>query len=85
MEHSMDAEWMADGKCRDMPPSVFFPSDGLGVQVAQRICADCPVADACLEYALANRIDHGVWGGRSERERRRILRARRARRVTAAR
>ena len=73
----MDAEWMADGKCRDMPPSVFFPSDGLGVQVAQRICADCPVADACLEYALANRIDHGVWGGRSERERRRILRRRR--------
>jgi WhiB family redox-sensing transcriptional regulator len=85
MEHSMDAEWMVDGKCRELPPSVFFPSDGLGVQVAQRICADCPVADACLEYALANRIDHGVWGGRSERERRRILRARRARRVGSAR
>ena len=74
----MDTEWMADGKCREVPPAVFFPSDGLGVQEAQRICADCPVSDACLEYALANRIDHGVWGGRSERERRRILRRRRS-------
>jgi WhiB family redox-sensing transcriptional regulator len=73
----MDAQWMADGKCREVPPAVFFPSDGLGVQAAQRICAECPVSDACLEYALANRIDHGVWGGRSERERRRILRRRR--------
>lgn len=73
----MDTDWMADGKCREVPPAVFFPSDGLGVQEAQRICADCPVANECLEYALANRIDHGVWGGRSERERRRILRRRR--------
>jgi WhiB family transcriptional regulator, redox-sensing transcriptional regulator len=73
----MDTEWMADGKCREVPPATFFPSDGLGVQSAQKICAECPVADACLEYALANHIDHGVWGGRSERERRRILRRRR--------
>jgi len=73
----MDTQWMADGKCREVPPALFFPSDGLGVQAAQRICAECPVSDACLEYALANRIDHGVWGGRSERERRRILRRRR--------
>lgn len=73
----MDTEWMARGKCREVPPAVFFPSDGVGVQAAQRVCADCPVADPCLEYALANRIDHGIWGGRSERERRRILRRRR--------
>jgi WhiB family redox-sensing transcriptional regulator len=73
----MDTDWMAMGKCREVAPAVFFPSDGLGVQAAQKICADCPVSDACLEYALTNRIDHGVWGGRSERERRRILRRRR--------
>ncbi|MGH8982185.1 MAG: WhiB family transcriptional regulator [Acidimicrobiales bacterium] len=73
----MNTDWMANGKCRDLPPAFFFPSDGLGVQAAQRVCAECPVADACLEYALASRIDHGVWGGRSERERRRILRRRR--------
>lgn len=73
----MDNEWMADGKCREMPPETFFPSDGVGVIRAQRVCATCPVATQCLEYALTNHIDHGVWGGKSERERRRILRARR--------
>ena len=73
----MDTEWMSQGKCNDTPPSTFFPSDGVGVDVARRICADCSVKAACLEYALYNRIDHGVWGGTSERERRRILRQRR--------
>jgi WhiB family transcriptional regulator, redox-sensing transcriptional regulator len=77
----MDMTWMAEGKCRDVHPSVFFPSDGVGVEVARRICLDCPVKAPCLEYALRNRIDHGVWGGASERERRRILRQRR---ITAA-
>jgi WhiB family redox-sensing transcriptional regulator len=73
----MDAEWMGQGNCRDLEPSLFFPSDGVGVEVARRICADCPVKEPCLEYALVNRIDHGVWGGASERERRRIARQRR--------
>lgn len=73
----MDIEWMAEGNCADKPPGVFFPSDGVGVDVARRICSTCPVKQVCLEYALRNRIDHGVWGGTSERERRRILRSRR--------
>jgi WhiB family redox-sensing transcriptional regulator len=73
----MDTDWMEVGKCKDLSPSIFFPSDGVGVQEAQRICAECPVAEACLEYALVERVDHGVWGGKSERERRRILRRRR--------
>lgn len=73
----MDTTWMNKGKCRDIPPDLFFPSDGVGVDVARQICADCPVKSPCLEYALGNRIDHGVWGGTSERERRRILRQRR--------
>ncbi len=81
----MDTEWMTAGKCQDMPPSVFFPNDGVGVEVARRICADCPVKTACLEYALLNRIDHGVWGGASERERRRIARRRRLETVTDSR
>ena len=75
----MDTAWMARGRCRDIPPSVFFPSDGVGVDVARRICSECPVREPCLEYALRNRIDHGVWGGASERERRRLLKARRVR------
>ena len=73
----MGTDWMSEGKCRDLSPTIFFTSDGIGVQVAQRICAECPVADACLQYALDQRVDHGVWGGTSERERRRLARQRR--------
>jgi len=69
--------WMAEGNCRNHPPATFFPSDGVGVDRARKICATCPVVSECLEYALENRIEHGVWGGASERERRRILRRRR--------
>jgi WhiB family redox-sensing transcriptional regulator len=70
--------WMADARCHDLPPAVFFPSDGAGVEVARRYCAECPVRTECLEYALQHHIDHGVWGGASERERHRIARSRRA-------
>jgi WhiB family redox-sensing transcriptional regulator len=86
-EHRIDQEdlsadlaspWMANARCRDLPPAVFFPSDGAGVEVARRYCAECPVRMECLEYALQHHIDHGVWGGASERERRRIARSRRA-------
>jgi WhiB family redox-sensing transcriptional regulator len=73
----MTKDWMARGNCRDHPPATFFPSDGVGVEVARRICASCPVKSPCLEYALRNGVDHGVWGGASERERRRIARQRR--------
>ena len=73
----MDTNWMARGNCRDEVPARFFPSDGVGVDHARRICATCPVQAPCLEYALEQRIDHGVWGGASERERRRILKRRR--------
>lgn len=65
--------WMTEGSCRLYPPNKFFPSDGAGVDRAQKICASCPVAAECLTYALELRIEHGVWGGCSERERRRIL------------
>jgi WhiB family transcriptional regulator, redox-sensing transcriptional regulator len=68
---------MGKGKCAELAPDIFFPSDGAGVEVARRICADCPVKTPCLEYAMRNHIDHGVWGGTSERERRRIARRRR--------
>lgn len=77
-EPSTDHDWMRDATCRGRSPSEFFPSDGVGVERARRMCAECPVRLECLEYALSRRIDHGVWGGCSERERRRILRRRRA-------
>jgi len=73
----METQWMASGSCRNLAPETFFPSDGVGVDVARKICERCPVKSPCLEYAMENHIDHGVWGGTSERERRRIARQRR--------
>ena len=69
--------WMDDALCRSASPGDFFPSDGVGVERAKRVCAECPVRAECLEYALTQRIEHGVWGGCSERERRRMMRTRR--------
>ena len=77
IENPNDASWMLDARCRGVDPAEFFPSDGVGVDKARKICDQCPVKVECLEYALTYRIDHGVWGGASERERRRILRRRR--------
>jgi WhiB family transcriptional regulator, redox-sensing transcriptional regulator len=77
MEPPDEYAWMIRGRCRAVDPALFFPSDGIGVEIAQRVCADCPVRAECLEYALANRIEHGVWGGYSERGRTRILQRRR--------
>lgn len=65
--------WREQSLCRGLDVSVWFPSTNLGYEpgVTQRgmygearsICAACPVATECLDYALANRIDHGVFGG----------------------
>jgi WhiB family redox-sensing transcriptional regulator len=70
-------KWMLEAECRGANTREFFPSNGLGVEAAQQICRTCPVRVECLEYALLHRIEQGVWGGASERERRRILRSRR--------
>jgi WhiB family redox-sensing transcriptional regulator len=77
--------WMREGNCRAYPPSAFFPSDGAGVEIARRICETCPVKGLCLEYALEHRVEHGVWGGCSERERRRIAKRRRVAALAATR
>lgn len=72
----MATSWMSEGNCANVDPETFFPSDGAGVIVAKKVCAGCPMVEPCLEYALTNRIEHGVWGGCSERQRRRILKER---------
>ncbi len=69
----MYERWMENASCADFPREMFFPTDGGGVVRAQKVCAQCPVARDCLRYALVNHIDHGVWGGCSERKRRRLL------------
>ena len=72
----MDTTWMEKSSCIDLSPDIFFPSDGVGVITAKSICESCSVSKSCLEYALRNQIDHGVWGGCSERQRRKILKTR---------
>jgi WhiB family transcriptional regulator, redox-sensing transcriptional regulator len=72
---------MTKAACRDREPDLFFPNDSAGVEVACDVCRTCAVREACLEYAIANNIEHGVWGGTSERRRRRITRERRRLRV----
>lgn len=69
-----DQEWMLEAKCLDADPEAFFPEKGGSTREAKRICAVCPVRDECLDYALANDERFGIWGGLSERERRRTKR-----------
>lgn len=76
------APWIADAACRGSDTSVFFPARGEEVLDAVAVCRGCPVRAECLEYALNERITFGIWGGTSERERRRI-RARRRRQEDA--
>lgn len=71
------ADWMPLARCRTEPAELFFPSDGKGVVRARQVCALCPVQSECLDYALRNHMEHGVWGGKSERERRALQRQRR--------
>lgn len=73
--------FMAFGACRGSDPDVFFPDRGESLEPAKQLCGQCAVRDECLEYALDNGERFGVWGGTSERERRRI---RRQRRIAAA-
>lgn len=70
-----------DRACAEVPTEVFFPAYiGPGrlndSNVARMVCGPCPVRDECLSYALTTRQRYGVWGGRTETERREILRRR---------
>lgn len=74
-------EWRDHSACRDLTPEPFFDAIDR-TAAAKAVCAACPVAAECLDYAQANRIEHGVWGGYDEDERRRFRRrAARGRRV----
>jgi WhiB family redox-sensing transcriptional regulator len=70
-----DRPWVALAGCREADPEIFFSDgDAEGTAVALRICAGCPVAEECLEWALLARASFGVWGGTTEQDRRRLLR-----------
>lgn len=69
--------WVEKSNCLNLDPEIFYPTDGASTAVAKAICRTCPVRAECLEYALTNGERFGVWGGRSERDRRKMRRARR--------
>jgi WhiB family redox-sensing transcriptional regulator len=77
--------WRTSAACNGPEASLFFPSGMerrearvVRERAAKRICATCPVRSQCLEYALAAQERHGVWGGMTEIERRRLTARRRA-------
>lgn len=72
---SEDANWQERGTCKEVDPEIFFPEKGGSTREAKAVCQRCPVRDACLEEALASDERFGIWGGFSERERRRMKRA----------
>jgi WhiB family redox-sensing transcriptional regulator len=70
--------WQTDALCAETSAEAFFPEVGGSARDAKKICASCSVAGDCLEYALENDERYGVWGGLSERERRRLRQERAA-------
>ena len=73
----VEISWRQRGACNGLDPAVFFPDSEENAEEAKAICDICPVRLSCLEHALAMRERDGVWGGMTERERRRIIRQRR--------
>ena len=71
-----DVDWIDQAQCHHVDPDLFFPERGASVKEAKAVCDACPVQAQCLEYALRNKIEHGIWGGMSERERKPIRRHR---------
>ena len=73
----MNLSWRQRAACRGVDPDIFYPASDEESDEAKAVCGVCPVREACLEYALVNRERDGVWGGATERERRRMIRQRR--------
>jgi WhiB family redox-sensing transcriptional regulator len=69
-----DPGWQELALCAQTDPEAFFPEKGGSTREAKRVCQSCEVRQECLEYALANDERFGIWGGLSERERRRLKR-----------
>jgi WhiB family redox-sensing transcriptional regulator len=65
-----DQNWRAHALCAKVDPELFFAAGALEHKVAKRICRTCPVQKECLVFAMDTPMDHGIWGGLTERERR---------------
>lgn len=75
----MNQTWRANAACTGIDPEIFYPAseDEADAARAKVVCGECVVREACLEHALVVREKDGVWGGATERERRRMIRQRR--------
>lgn len=71
---NVEEQWQERALCAQTDPEAFFPEKGGSTREAKRICSGCEVKAECLEYALGNDERFGIWGGLSERERRRLKR-----------
>jgi WhiB family redox-sensing transcriptional regulator len=68
-------EWQDDALCTQTDPEIFFPDKSGSTVAAKTVCAACDVREQCLGYALENDERFGIWGGKSERERRKMNKA----------
>jgi WhiB family redox-sensing transcriptional regulator len=71
-------EWKAQAACRGLDTTVFFSDDEADTAAAIAVCENCPVRQACLDFAIDTRQHDGIWGGLTEIERRRVRRRRQA-------
>ncbi len=67
-----EQDWQERALCAQTDPEAFFPEKGGSTREAKRICLGCEVRAECLEYALQHDERFGIWGGLSERERRKL-------------
>lgn len=68
------ADWHSEAACAQVDPDIFFPKHAGSSRAARYVCGLCPVRQQCLNHALINRERWGIWGGTSERERRKLRR-----------
>ncbi|MBO0893173.1 MAG: WhiB family transcriptional regulator [Acidimicrobiales bacterium] len=76
MSNGDERSWQNRANCAGVDPELFFPQRGASTREAKSVCRACMVREDCLEYALSNGEKFGIWGGLSERERRRVRRHR---------
>jgi WhiB family redox-sensing transcriptional regulator len=67
-----ESNWQERALCAQTDPEAFFPEKGGSTREAKKVCLGCDVRGECLEYALQNDERFGIWGGLSERERRKL-------------
>ena len=67
-------DWRDRARCAEADPDAFFPEKGGSTRLAKQVCRACEVRSECLQYALDHNEPFGIWGGLSERERRRLRR-----------